>query len=131
MRNRLLNLPLDTFGILASLLCAIHCMTLPILLSLSSLAFLDFLAYPWFEYSIIIISIFLALYSLFPAYRYYHKRGGPLLFVVIGFLLIAIGQFKFFTVSELVFTSSGAVLIALAHAINWYLMIKFKKNVIS
>lgn len=129
MRNRLMNLPLDIFGILASLLCAIHCLALPLLLSLSSLAFLDFLAYPWIEYLVIVISVFFAFYSLLPAYRYQHEKSTPLILVVLGFLLIAIGQFELFTAPELAFTSSGAFFIAFAHAVNWRLVIKLKKNI--
>ncbi|WP_188459881.1 MerC family mercury resistance protein [Marivirga lumbricoides] len=127
MRNRILNFPLDIFGILASLLCAIHCLALPILLSISSLAFLDFLANPWIEYSVIIISILIAFYSLLPAYKQ-HRKITPLIIVLTGFLLIAIGQSEFFIVPEFTFTSGGAICIALAHSINWRILMKSKKK---
>lgn len=127
MRTRILNFPLDIFGILASLLCAIHCLALPILLSVSSLAFLDFLGNQWIEYSVIILSIVIAFYSLLPNYKQ-HRKITPLVIVLTGFLLIAIGQSEIFKISELAFTFSGAIFIALAHSFNWRILIKFKNK---
>jgi hypothetical protein len=122
------KIPLDAIGMMASILCAIHCAALPLLLSLSTLASLHFLANPWIEYSVIILSLFLAVVSFLPAYRRHHGQYAPIGLLGIGFVLIGIGQTGWESINEIVLTVSGASVIAIAHAINWLLVIKSKKK---
>lgn len=128
MKNKAFNLSIDFLGITASLLCAIHCALLPFLLSAASLAGLHFLANPWIEYSVIALSLGLVLLSLLPAYKNHHHRLTPILVGVTGFALIATGQFSP-EEYEIIFTCSGAVLVAIAHAFNWlFIFSHHKKN---
>lgn len=118
------KIPLDAIGMMASILCAIHCAALPLLLSLSTLASLHFLANPWIEYSVIILSLFLALVSFVPAFKRHHGKFLPLVLLGLGFILIGMGQFGFYELNEIAFTISGASVIAMAHAVNWLLVVK-------
>jgi hypothetical protein len=127
--HNILRIPLDAIGMMASILCAIHCAALPLLLSLSTLASLHFLAIPWIEYSVIIFSLFLALVSFLPAFKRHHAKYSPLVLLGLGFILIGIGQLGFYEIHEIAFTVGGASVIAIAHALNWVLVIKSKKSI--
>ncbi len=132
VKNRAFNLSIDFFGITASLLCAIHCAFLPFILTAASLTGLQFLANPWIEYSVIALSLLLVVLSLLPAYKNHHHRLTPIFIVVLGFVFIIIGQFSA-EEFEIVFTCTGAVLVAIAHGFNWFLFphIIKKRKVVS
>ncbi|WKK81917.2 MerC domain-containing protein [Marivirga arenosa] len=121
------KIPLDAIGMMASILCAIHCAALPVLLSLSTLASLHFLANPWIEYSIIFFSLLLALVSFLPAFKRHHSNFLPLILLGLGFILIGMGQSGLIEVNEVVLTVSGAFLIAIAHIVNWIMVVKTRK----
>ncbi|MEM8969580.1 MAG: MerC domain-containing protein, partial [Bacteroidota bacterium] len=93
-----------------------HCAALPFLLTLAPLAGLQFLRNPWVEYALILISFGIACYALIPGYRRHHRKPLALILVLFGFLLIGAARFL---EPEAVLTSSGAVLVAIAHLINW------------
>ncbi|WKN44169.1 MerC domain-containing protein [Tunicatimonas pelagia] len=116
MKNKFVGLHSDFVGFSASLLCALHCAALPFLLTLAPLAGLQFLRNPWIEYTLILISFCIACYALIPGYRRYHRKPLALILVLLGFLLIGSGRFL---EPESVLTSSGAVLVAIAHLVNW------------
>jgi hypothetical protein len=116
MKNQFVGLHPDFVGFSASLLCAVHCAALPFLLTLAPLAGLQFLKNPWVEYTLILISFGIASYALIPGYRQHHRKPLALLIVCLGFLLIGTARF---IEPEAVLTSSGAVLIAIAHLVNW------------
>jgi len=109
----------DFFGFSASMLCAVHCAVLPFLLSLSPMVGLRALQNPWIEYVIILISFCIASYTLVRSYHKHHQRKQALIIVVLGFLLIATGHLIGHGWQEILFTSSGAVTVAVAHLINW------------
>ncbi len=119
MKNYFVGAHLDFIGFSASLLCALHCAALPFLLSLAPLAGLKFLSTPWIEYSIILISFFIASYALTHGFRRHHKNPAALLMVLAGFILIGAGHVLGHDWQEIVLTSCGATLVAIAHLINW------------
>lgn len=114
-----LNLDLDLIGFGTSLLCALHCAILPFLLQLVPLAGLQFLSDPRIEYIIILISFCIASYALVHGYRRHHQKPFALIIVIIGFILIGSGYLLHSPWQEIMLTSSGAVIVAIAHLINW------------
>jgi hypothetical protein len=80
---------------------------------------LRFLENPWVEYSIILLSFLIASFALTSGYRKYHKKPLALVFVVIGFSLIALGHGLGIEASEVTLTTIGALIISTAHIINW------------
>lgn len=120
-----IKFPLDFIGLITSLLCALHCACIPLLLSFSTLAGFHFLGNPWVEYSVVIVSLVIALISFIPAYRIHHRKLSPILILGIGFVFIAMGQTGLLSISEIVLTVVGAILISIAHFINWRLVMKF------
>lgn len=118
MKHLFLSLNPDLLGFSASLLCAAHCAALPFLLSLAPLAGLHFLASPWTELAIICLSLLLALFSLLKGYYQHHRRKTAPLIVIIGFLLIGTGHMAEGEWQEIIFSTTGAIFIAVAHLIN-------------
>ena len=119
---------LDALGFSASLLCAVHCAFVPVLLTLSFFQGLHFLAEPSIERGVLGISFFLALASLLPSYINHHHRLSPILIFVLGVFLIIIGKIELSSLWEVLFTSVGAVCIALAHLVNWKLHKKMTRE---
>ena len=113
---------LDLIASTTSILCAIHCLSVPAILSISSLNSLFFLENELIEWIFILLSVMFALMSLWPCYKKNHNKIKPLLFALIGFVLIGLGKIEFVNILESFSTAFGAILICLAHYINRLLM---------
>ena len=116
------NNTIDIIALTSSLICAIHCAAIPIVLSFSSLSSLHFLENPYIEWTFIMLAIIFVFVSLWPSYKKYHHKTKPLLFASLGFALIAIGRFEFTELWEIVNTVIGASLVSIAHYFNWKLL---------
>jgi hypothetical protein len=112
------TLLLDGIGMLASTLCAIHCVFAPLLLSTLPLWGIGFLANQWVEVILIIVSLFLGSVSL-GAKFFNHRKILPLLILLIGFGLIALGHFFGNDNLDAIFVPLGGFTIAISHLINW------------
>ena len=130
MRSILNNINLDLIGFGASFLCAIHCALLPFVISILPIAGLEFLENEWVEYSIIILSFILASTALTHGYTSHHRSFTPLIIVVSGFLSICLGHsiFEEGNYFETVLTVMGALIIAVAHVVNWNLVRKHSQS---
>lgn len=113
---------IDIIAFTSSLICAIHCAAIPILLSFSSLSSLHFLENPLIEWTFILLGIVFVFVSLWPSYKETHHKTKPLVFAGIGFALIAIGRLEFTELWEVANTVVGALLVSLAHYFNWKLL---------
>lgn len=112
----------DIIALTSSLICAIHCAVVPIVLSFSSLSSLHFLHNPLIEWSFIGIGVVFVFVSLWPSYRKAHHNFKPLLVAGIGFGLIALGRLDLKEIWESLTTVSGAILVSAAHFVNWKLL---------
>lgn len=119
MKEQFVGLHVDFIGFIASLLCALHCAGLPLLLSVAPLMGLGFLSNPWVEISMILVSLLLASCALMVSYRRCHHKPLALITVFMGFVLISLGHTLKLEWAEIVLTSSGAITVASAHFINW------------
>lgn len=108
---------LDHLGIVASLACAIHCAALPLVLTVLPMVGLEVLANVWVEISMICLSLIVGIYSLSSSYPR-HKKIQPILALVSGFLLIAVGHFIFENLESII-VPLGGITIAAAHLMNW------------
>lgn len=125
---RISNQTLDLIAITSSILCAIHCAIVPILLSFSALASFHFLGNPWIEWSFILFGFVLAIGSLLSSYKKVHQIFWPLLYATIGFLFIAISRLDFSEWWEAGNTVFGACVVAYAHFKNWRLLCRRLHN---
>lgn len=112
----------DIIAMTSSLICAIHCAAVPILLSFSYLSSLHFLHNPIIEWSFIGLGIVFVFISLWPSYKKAHHNSRPLLIAAVGFGIIALGRLDFSEAWETVNTVSGAILVSVAHFVNWKIM---------
>lgn len=112
---------LDFIGLSTSLLCAIHCTAIPLLLTVSTWSGLQLLNDPSIELVILCVSTGLAIASILPSYIRIHRKVDALVLASFGFVLIGLGRLYVEDVWEIAFTSAGAALVAVAHIINWRL----------
>lgn len=116
------NKTLDIVASMSSLICAIHCAAIPIVLSFSSLSSLHFLENPYIEWTFIIIGLLFVFMSLWPSYKKTHHQVKPLLIASVGFVFMAIGRLDFTELWETSNTVIGALLVSSAHYFNWKLI---------
>ncbi|WP_231459587.1 MerC domain-containing protein [Pedobacter sp. Leaf132] len=112
------SINLDSLGITASVLCAIHCALVPLLITFLPLWGLSFLANEWVEISMILVSLILGIWSLSISYRKEHRTIYPTVILVLGFALIATGHFSGYDFLEPILIPIGGIVIATAHFIN-------------
>jgi len=115
------SITLDSLGMTASTLCAIHCALVPIFLTTLPLLGLQFLADERIEISMILISAVLGTLSLSLSYRKQHRKLLPFLILFTGFALIGAGHFPDMKNVESILIPSGGFTVALAHFVNWRL----------
>ena len=108
---------LDRFGMTASTICAIHCAIVPVLITTLPLIGLGFLANPWFEWGMIGLALMLGISSIAVSYFKVHHRALPLILLLGGFMLIAVGHL-FTTLAEAIVVPIGGLTVAAAHFLN-------------
>jgi hypothetical protein len=111
---------LDKAGMLTSALCAVHCILLPILITMSAFSGLVIFSNPTAENIIFGVSVLLGSSSLFPSYFKHHRNLYPILVLLSGFFVIGLSRFTV-NVDESVLVSLGAALVASAHFFNYRL----------
>ena len=113
------NSKLDNVGMTASVLCAIHCAFVPLLITVLPLAGLGFLANPLVEWSMIIFALFIGIYAIGLSYLNTHRRPLPVLLLIGGFLIIIIGHLFVSGWHEALVVPVGGLMIATAHFFNF------------
>jgi hypothetical protein len=111
---------LDRFGVLASLVCAIHCAAVPILLSAFPTATLGFFGDERFEWAILGAIIAIGIGSLLPSYWRRHRDLRPLaLFATgMGLLVLARTIAQEHPTLETIGSVIAALMVATAHIVN-------------
>ena len=119
MKNTFIGTHLDFIGFVTSLGCAIHCAFLPFVISALPFLGLGFLDNPWFENGIVLASLLMALYTLSHGYLRHHRKKLPIRIVSLGFAIIAFSLLWGPEELEFIITPLGAVLVGIAHYLNW------------
>lgn len=118
MKKRLL---LDKFGSVISVICALHCALLPVLIAILPALGIGFLAWNGFEWTFVCFASLLGLVSLWMGYQR-HRIYRALLFLVPGLILVWAGvvvpSIHFSVIAHAVVMSVGGTLIAIAHLVN-------------
>jgi hypothetical protein len=111
---------IDLVGACVSLVCAVHCLTVPFLVTVLPLAGVGVLLGGSLEILFIVASVILATCSLCWGFR---RHGRWRVFIVLGAALtvIAVGRFLASEPYELVFVFMGAMVLAAGHLLNRYL----------
>ena len=126
MRRRFFSLHADFLGFSASVLCALHCAAIPLLLTAGAFSGVAWLENEWVEFLFIGSAILFASWSLIKAF-FQHQQIVPLLLVVVGFSLILWNHFghgveevhRHGGMADALRAIIGGILIATAHYVNW------------
>ncbi|NJB83660.1 MerC domain-containing protein [Wenyingzhuangia aestuarii] len=116
------NNTVDIIAISSSLICAVHCATIPVVLSFSSLSTLHFLKNPYIEWTFLSFGLVFIFVSLWPSYKKNHHKVKPLRYAMVGFLFIAFGRLNLTESFEIINTVIGASIVSFAHYLNWKLL---------
>jgi hypothetical protein len=119
MRKGKYSSRLDNAGMTASILCAIHCAIVPLLITVLPLAGLGFLANPLIEWSMIIFALCIGTYAIGLSYLRTHHRPLPAILLAAGFLDIIAGHAFVHGWHEAIVVPIGGLLIATAHFFNF------------
>lgn len=109
----------DALGIGTSILCAIHCALLPVLMGSLPVFGVNIIHNLAFEWSMIAIAFAVGSYSLFHGYIKHHRSLVPVLIFSVGFIFLVLKQF--FAQYEVPFLIIAVVLIICAHFYNYRL----------
>jgi len=110
---------LDSLGMTASALCAIHCAIVPLLITSLPLIGLGFLANPLFEWGMIVFALLIGIYAIGLSYFRTHHKLLPMVLLVGGFLIIIGGHLFISGWHEAIVVPIGGLLIATAHFFNF------------
>jgi uncharacterized membrane protein YoaK (UPF0700 family) len=83
----------DGLGIATSILCAIHCIVLPISMTSLPLFGVNIVHNRAFEWFMIVLAFAVGVYALWHGYHNHHKNATPIKLFVIGFFLLISKQF--------------------------------------
>lgn len=106
---------LSSWSVFLSLLCAIHCMAMPILIATVSLAGMQFISNPFYEVLVILGSMLLAIIALFSSYSN-HKNINPILIFGLSLFLVIPGLL----IHNHNLVALGSVFSAVALFYNWH-----------
>jgi len=115
-----INKYLDILGFSASFLCAIHCVLLPLVLSLGLAGSLPWLESHLLELLLILSTLIMASWSLLGSWPRHHNIK-PIAFAVLGFSIILGVHFLEGNIAHY-FSAVGGIFIAYAHYVNWRLL---------
>ncbi len=111
------NLNADLAGFLTSLLCAIHCSAVPVLISLGVLSSSTWLHNHAIDWVVIGTGVFIASYSLLGDFFRVHRKIIPLLLAAAGFVFLILGMIEHHG-WMLILSVLGGLLVASAHLVN-------------
>jgi hypothetical protein len=109
----------DALGIGTSILCAIHCALLPVLMGTLPVFGVNIIHNLAFEWTMIAIAFVVGSYSLFHGYKKHHRSLVPVLIFSIGFIFLVLKQF--FPLYETLLLIIAVILIISAHFYNYRL----------
>jgi hypothetical protein len=141
MRRKFFSLNLDFLGFSASMLCALHCAALPLLLTAGAFSGFAWLENEIVEWFFIGSAIIFASWSLVTSFWQTHRNPIPLLLVVLGFFLIIWNHFggghghththAHFEWGTALLSVAGGIAIAIAHYLNWRLISRYRSCPVS
>jgi hypothetical protein len=109
----------DALGIGTSVLCAIHCALLPVLMSTLPIFGINIIHNLFFEWGMIALAFVVGSYSLFHGYIKHHRSLKPVLIFSFGFIFLILKQF--FIQFEIPFLIIAVASIIGAHYYNYVL----------
>jgi MerC mercury resistance protein len=109
----------DGLGIITSVLCAIHCAVLPVLITSLPVFGINIVHNLFFEWGMIGLAFVVGAYSLVHGYIKHHRVITPIIVFGIGFIFLVLKQF--FTNHEYPLLAIAVAFIITAHYYNYRL----------
>jgi len=119
---------IDSIGITASTLCAIHCAVVPLIFTSLPFIGLGFLASPLVEWGMIAFALMIGLYSIGLSYLRTHRRPLPVVLLIMGFAIIVLGHIFLSGLIEGFVVPTGGLAIAGAHFVNYRSVVASTKS---
>ncbi len=107
----------DTFGIAASLACAIHCALLPLVITSLPIFGINIIENKAFEIFMVVLAFAVGIYSLYHGWKKHHHNLLPMLVFFAGFVFLVLKLF--FTEYENWLLVPAVTGIISAHIINF------------
>ena len=108
---------LDALGVTTSILCAIHCAILPLLMASLPILGINILHNSFFEYGMIALAFLIGTLALWHGFRRHHRRLTPW-FLFVGGMLFLIAK-ELWPNFELGLLPFAVLLIIGAHLLNY------------
>jgi len=108
----------DKVGISASIMCAVHCLLMPVLLPFIALSHLKIISEPFFENGMITFAVLVASFALTRGYCSQHKQVLPFYFYAAGMTFVLLGKFLIAEDLEALLVPIGAFFFAVSHSVN-------------
>lgn len=105
------------------MLCALHCMAIPLVMTVGALGGVAWLEDPWLEAIFIGLSFVIASWSLTRSYLSHHYWTA-IRIVIVGFIFLILSRFVAHA-WEATLAAIGGITIAGAHWKNWHLQKKY------
>ena len=109
---------LDAAGMGVSILCAIHCMLLPVFFTTLPVLGIEILGNIIFETITIILSAIIGSWALFRGYRKYHHQFKPMVLFMVAMSFLIVANFYAGTI-EIALKTAAITGIITAHVLNW------------
>lgn len=115
----------DSIGIGTSLLCAIHCVLLPLFISTISFLGIELLRNIYIETGMVLTSFGVGYWALSNGYRIHHRKLWPVIIFSIGMGILLLSNFILAgSHAEKLLKITAASFIITAHVFNWKYSIK-------
>ena len=111
------NRTLDRIAIASSILCAFHCAILPILITVSAWAGLQYFRNPLIEWGFIILGITLFYVSIWRNLKRHNSKAIKV-FAILGVVFLIASRFKVVSNFEVYLTCLGSFFLVCAHLKN-------------
>ena len=111
----------QALGISASLICAIHCALMPLLVTSLPLFGVNLIENIWVEISLLVFAFVVGFYSLWHGYRKHHHRIVTLLIFTAGITLFVVHQFVEVPYYGITLILPGVFAVLTAHYLNYRL----------
>ena len=123
--KKIFGLSLDFWGFSGSFLCAVHCLALPILVSIGVLGHMHLHETFIWEWMLFFVLLVIAVVSLVSSFRHRHGNFLPLALATVGIAFIFIGIIYHAHAAHF-WSGVGGLSLATAHLLNWFLLRKLK-----
>lgn len=122
------NTKLKRVGFFLSLICAIHCAAVPLIILVVPAISTELLHNKFLELGLIVLGALVAGKMLSRDFLHIHKHAFPLLLSLLGFIIQLIGLYAAGHNNSHLVLMAGSVIIALAYLANWRLKANYNAS---